>query len=296
MHDVIIIGGSFAGLAAATQLGRARRDVLVLDTRQPRNRFAAHSHGFLSRDGMSPLALLEEARAQCEPYGTVAFSTARATVARRAGDGFELDVDGGESLSARRLILAHGMTDDLSAFPPGAEAVWGQSMFFCPYCHGFEFADQRFGLIWRHGDAVEMARFFGSWTSNFTLFTNGTPLEDATRAALRAEAVPVVEAPITSIVSEGAIVRALDTAEGAHPLDVLFAHPVARLSSDIGPLLGCETKAGGMGDILAVDPMQLTTVPGVFAAGDAAHPMPSISFAVAAGVMAGTAAHRSLLG
>lgn len=296
MHDVIIIGGSFAGLAAATQLGRARRDVVVLDTGLPRNRFAAHSHGFFTRDGTPPLELVAEARRQLEPYGTVAMRDARAVGVRKGDDGFDIELETGDELSSRRLILAYGMTDDLSVLPAGAEACWGKSMFFCPYCHGFEFGDRKLGLLLRHGDALLLSRLYREWTGDFTLFTNGAAMDENVRKALLDDGVAIDDDVIMTLEHEGGELRRVVTASGSVPLDALFTHPPAHMSSGIGIDLGCETRPASMGDILLVDQLQQTTVDGVFAAGDAAHPAPSISYAVAGGVMAGTAAHRSLLG
>ena len=295
MHDVIIIGGAFAGLAAATQLGRARRKVLVLDTGAPRNRFASHSHGFFSRDGAPPLELLEEARRQLAIYKTVEIRNARATGASQDGDGFVVELESGDKLPTRRIILAHGMTDDLSVLPKGAEACWGKTVFTCPYCHGYEFGDQKLGLLLRHGDVLELARFYREWTNDFTLFTNGNPVDELARKALGDMNVPIIDDTVMSLAHDNGELRAVVTAAGSIPLDAMFAHPPARLSTNIGVELGCETKDGHLGAFYATDNMQLTTVPGVYAAGDVAHPMPSISYAVAGGVAAGTFAHRSLL-
>jgi thioredoxin reductase len=292
MHDVIIIGGSFAGLAAATQLGRARRDVLVLDTGLPRNRFAAHSHGFLTRDGAP--AARTEARHQLETYPTAKIRTGRAIAANQSGEHFEVELETGDRLQARRLILAYGMVDDTSILP-GLADCWGKTAFFCPYCHGFEFADRRLGLLLRHGDALDLARFYKEWTDTFTLFTNGAPVDDIVRKALADMNVAVVDATVMGLEHENGELRAIATADGRVPLDALFTHPPARFSTPIGVDLGCDTKPGGLGPFLVTDEWQATTIPGVFAAGDIARPAPSVSYAVADGVAAGVMAHRSLL-
>jgi thioredoxin reductase len=294
MHDVVIIGGSFAGLAAATQLGRARRDVVVLDTGLPRNRFAPHSHGFLTRDGMPPLEMLAEARRQLEAYPAAKFRTGKAIAANQVEGGFDIELESGERLSARRLILAHGMVDDTSILP-GVEACWGKTVFFCPYCHGFEVADRRLGLLLRHGDALELARFYKEWTDKFTLFTNGAQVDALVRQTLRDMNVAIVDDTVMSLEHDEGELRAVVTAEGSVPLDALFTHPPARFATNIGVELGCETKPGGPGEFFVTDEWQETTVKGVYAAGDIARPAPSVSYAVADGVAAGVMAHRSLL-
>lgn len=294
MHDVIIIGGSFAGLAAATQLGRARRDVLVLDTGLPRNRFAAHSHGFLTRDGAPPLEMLAEARQQLEAYPTAKLKTGKAVAANQSGDSFEVELETGEKLQSRRIILAHGMVDETALFP-GMPECWGKTVFFCPYCHGFEFADRRLGLLLRHGDALELARFYKEWTDTFTLFTNGAPVDDIVRKALADMNVTIVDDTVMALEHENGDLRAVATADGSVPLDALFTHPPARFTTNIGVELGCETRPGALGPFFVTDDWQATTIPGVFAAGDIARPAPSVSYAVADGVAAGVMAHRSLL-
>jgi thioredoxin reductase len=294
MHDVIIIGGSFAGLAAATQLGRARRDVLVLDTGLPRNRFAAHSHGFLTRDGAPPLELLAEARRQLETYPTAKLKSGKAIAANQVGDGFEVELESGERLQSRRIILAHGMVDDTSILP-GLADCWGKTAFFCPYCHGFEFADRRLGLLLRHGDALDLARFYKEWTDKFTLFTNGAQVDGLVRKTLADMNVTIIDDTVMSLEHEAGELRAVATAAGSVPLDALFTHPPARFTTNIGVELGCDTKEGAMGLFFVTDEWQATTIPGVFAAGDIARPAPSVSYAVADGVAAGVMAHRSLL-
>ena len=139
MDDVIIIGGSFAGLAGALQLGRARRKVTVLDTGLPRNRFAGHSHGLLGHDHKPPLDILAEARQQLARYPTIRLVSARADSVSGAIDHFSVLTGDGESLGARRLILSYGVADQMPDVPGFAEG-WGTSIVPCPYCDGFEVA------------------------------------------------------------------------------------------------------------------------------------------------------------
>jgi thioredoxin reductase len=294
MHDVIIIGGGFAGLAAATQLGRARRRVLVLDTGAPRNRFAAHSHGFFSRDGAPPLELLDEARNQLKPYKSVELVSARAVAANEADGGFDVEIESGERLGARRLVLAYVMTDDLSVLPQGADACWGKSLFFCPYCHGFEFGDRKLGLLLRHGDALELARLYREWSSDLTLFTNGAPVDPIVRNALADFGVPIIDDTVLAFEHQNGEMHSVATAGLTVPIDALFTHPPARFSTDLGVRLGCETKVGALGPYFVTGDWKGTTIEGVTAAGDIARPAPSISYAVADGVAAGIWTHRSL--
>lgn len=294
MYDVIIIGGGFAGLAAATQLGRARRNVLVLDTGKPRNRFAAHAHGFLSRDGAAPSELLAAARRQLETYGTVEIRNAEAIAASGERDAFSIELASHQQLAARRLIIAHGVTDDTGGIPGMAEC-WGRTVLHCPYCHGYEVADRRLGLMLREGDIPHLARFFSEWTHDLTLFANGAPVDPVVRAALTDMKVKLVEEALVRFDHRDGVLQSVVTTAGSTPLDAIFVHAPIQLASNIGIQLGCETKAGMAGDFLLVDHLQQTSIAGVYAAGDAARPMHNISFAVADGAGAGVFAHQSLV-
>jgi thioredoxin reductase len=294
MYAVIIIGGGFAGLAAATQLGRARRKVLVLDTGKPRNRFAAHSHGFLSRDGAAPGELLAEARRQLDTYKTIERRTAEAISASAVDDGFSLELASGEQLTARRLILAHGVTDSVDTIP-GMAACWGKSALHCPYCHGYEVADRPLGLLLREGDILHLARFFSEWTNDLTLFANGTPVDPTVQAALADMRVKLVEEAVVRFDHDDGMLNSVVTTAEPVPLAAIFVHAPISFSTNLGVELGCETKAGAVGDFFVVDHTQQTSIPGVYAAGDAARPMHNISFAVADGAGAGAFAHQSLL-
>ena len=116
-HDVIIIGGSFAGLSAAMYIARGRRSVCVVDAGAPRNRFAEHSHGFLSHDGSAPGAMLATARAQVAAYPTVTFVEDKAITAAKLPDGFAVTLASGGVIEAARLVLAFGISDELPTIP-----------------------------------------------------------------------------------------------------------------------------------------------------------------------------------
>src|SRR5215831_5055255 len=129
-YDVIVIGGSFAGLSAALQLARARRRVLVLDSGEPRNRFAQSSHGLFGHDGQTPSAILAKARSQLLSYSTVSFTDGLATHAARTGEQFAVTVASGTVHTASRLILATGVRDDFAPIP-GLQERWGISVLHC---------------------------------------------------------------------------------------------------------------------------------------------------------------------
>ncbi len=147
----------------------------------------------------------------------------------------------------------------------------------------------------REGDIPHLARFFSEWTNDLTLFANGTPVDALVRAALSDMRGKLVEEALVRFDHDNGQLKSVVTTAGSTPLDAIFVHAPIRLSSNLGRQLGCETKAGMAGDFFVVDNLQQTTIPGVYAAGDAARPMHNISFAVADGAGAGVFAHQSLV-
>lgn len=293
-HDAAVIGGSFAGLSAALYLARTRRRVCVIDAGAPRNRFAAHSHGFLGQDGADPQAMLATARAQLTAYPSVAFVEATASAAVPIGGGFAVSTSAGDAVTAGRLLLAFGISDDL---PPvkGLAERWGTSVLHCPYCHGYEVADRRLGVLYASPMSLHQAALINEWGPT-TLFLNGHELPAEAAAALDGRAVAIEREPVAALTGEGAALSAVSLASGRTvPLDALFIGAPTRLSSAIAADLGCAIDDGPLGPIIRTDGEKATTVPGVYAAGDAARAPHSVAWAVADGVTAGTAAHRAMV-
>ncbi|MBB6289755.1 MULTISPECIES: NAD(P)/FAD-dependent oxidoreductase [unclassified Pseudomonas] len=296
MNDVIIIGGSFAGLAAALQLGRARRKVTVLDTGLPRNRFADHSHGLLGHDHKPPLEILAEARQQLARYPTVRLVTARAESISGTIDDFSVLTGDGESLRARRLILSYGVADQMPEIPGFAEG-WGTSIVPCPYCDGFEVAGRHWGLVWSGSPSHNYVRLYHDWTDTLTVFANGHDIPSDIRADLARRGIAVVDGRITEIdhdESHNATVR-LDAGSSV-AVDILFAHPRNKPSARLHESLGLATVDTPQGIALKVDERRETSMPGIYAAGDLANPlMPSVTTASWQGATAGISAQQSML-
>ncbi|NIA52269.1 NAD(P)/FAD-dependent oxidoreductase [Massilia sp. TW-1] len=296
MNDVIIIGGSFAGLAAALQLGRARRKVIVLDTGRPRNRFAGHSHGLLGHDHKPPLDILAQARQQLARYPTIRLVNARAESVSGAIDDFCVVTDDNESLRARRLILSYGVADQMPDVPGFAES-WGTSIVPCPYCDGFEVAGQHWGLVWSGPHSYQSAKLFGDWTDKLTVFADGHDMPPDIRADLALRNIPVVDGRIVEIAHhEGHIASVnLDTGRNI-AVDILFAHPRNKPSASLHEALGLATVDTPVGIALKVDERRQTSMPGIYAAGDLATPlMPSVTQASSQGAMAGIFAQQSMV-
>ncbi|MFZ5893432.1 MAG: NAD(P)/FAD-dependent oxidoreductase [Myxococcota bacterium] len=290
MHDVIVVGGSYSGLAAALQLVRGRRRVLVIDAGQRRNRNASHSHGFLTQDGRDPAAIAADARAQFLAYPTAKLLETRAESAAAIHNGFAVSVTNGERYQAERLILALGVIDELPNIP-GVEERWGRSIFHCPYCHGYELGGGKIGVLATHPLSVHQGMLLPDW-GDTTYFTRSFEPSAEERVELERRGVIIEPTPLVSV--EGhATVRLVDGR--TLPFAGLFLAPHNRIASRIVSDLGLELEDGPFGAIIKTDAMKATSVPGVFACGDATMAAGSVSFAVADGARAGFGAHRSLI-
>lgn len=290
--DALIVGGSYAGLSAALQLARARRRVTVVDAGLRRNRFASASHGFLGQDGRPPEAIAAEAREQLLAYPTVTWVTGKATTARQVEGGFALTLESGDTLTGRTLVLATGVVDELPAIP-GLAAHWGKHLFACPYCHGYEVNQGRIGVIATGPLSIHQALLLPDWGPT-TFFLNGAMEPDeAQRASLAARGVTVEAEPVAEVLADAPTLRLRDGRLVA--LDGLFTATRTHAASPLAEQLGCAFDEGPMGPFIRTDMAQETTVPGVFACGDAARMAGNVAFAVADGAMAGIGAHRSLV-
>lgn len=292
-YDIIIAGGSYAGLSAGLQLARARQNVLVIDAGERRNRFAATSHGFLGQDGRAPADIVNDARAQLMAYPTVEWLSASATEAAKEGDGFVVGIAQGRRYSARRLLLATGVIDELPTLPGLAER-WGKSVFHCPYCHGYELDQGSVGVLATSPMSLHHALMLPDWGPT-TFFTNGVFEPDPEQqASLDRRGVAVVAERVQRIEGE----RADVVLAGGRLIAMagLFVLPRTRVASPLAAALGCALEDGPLGAFIQTDPMtRETSVPGVFACGDAAMPFGSVALAVGDGVRAGSGVHRSLI-
>ncbi len=314
-----MIGGSFAGLSAAMQLARARRRVCVVDAGQPRNRFAAASHGFFGQDGEPPLAMIEQARRKLLAYptvtlrqGTAVSATAQPGAGESAGgsagasaSGFDVVLDDGAgaltTLAARKLVLAFGVKDGLPDIA-GLRERWGASVLHCPYCHGYEFGDQRLGVLYHSPQSGMHAQLIADWGPT-TLFLNGeTTLETSEHERLLALGIAVEPAPhrLAGRPGSGAARRA-PAGPSAAAMRVwcqstrCTLRPSTRPSSPLAEQLGCALDDGPMGPCIRTDANKMTTVPGVYAAGDATLMRHNATLASAEGVLAGVGAHQAMV-
>jgi thioredoxin reductase len=287
--DVAIIGGGPAGLSAALVLGRARRRVVVVDAGTPRNAPAAHMQGFLSRDGTPPAELLEAARAEVRRYGVeiVADHVVEATA------GFRLRLAGGRTVEARQVLLATGAVDVLPDVA-GARERWGHDLLHCPYCHGWEVRDRPIGVLGTGPGSVEHAQLLRQWSDDVILFTHASAVAAGERTTLAARGIAVVDGRVERLVVSDDRLRAVQLADGrTMPRDALFVRPALRAHAD-GPAtaLGCELLPGGL---VRAGADGRTSVPGVWAAGNAANPRAQVITAAGEGSAVAIAINTELV-
>lgn len=291
-YDAIILGGSYAGLSAGLQLARARRKVLVVDAGLRRNRFARTSHGFLTQDGNTPAEIAAEARSQLMEYRTFEWLQTEATRVEPVRDGFNVALRQGPDLAGKRLVLATGVTDVLPELAGLAER-WGRSVFHCPYCHGYELDEGRIGVLATSPLSMHQALMLPDWGPT-TFFVNGAFEPDADQLQQLARRNVTVERGLIDRL-DGERVDVVLRDGRILPMDGMFTTTKTVVSAPFAEKLGCAFDDGPLGRYIRTDAMKATTVPGVFACGDAARPTGSVALAVGDGAMAGAATHRSLM-
>ena len=297
-YDALVVGGSFAGLSAAMQLARARKNVCVVDAGEPRNRFAAAAHGFFGQDGVPPLKMISDARAKLLAYPNVTFIEGRVAGAQADGaGGFVASLDDGDrQLSAGKLLLAFGVQD---GFPDGIAGVrerWGTSVLHCPYCHGYEFSGRRLGVLIEAPHPPDHAMLIAEWGPATLCLTGNNTVDEEARAKLQARGVTIEPGRIVALEGPAKDLSGVRLEDGRIvPVDALFMVPRTRPSSPIAEQLGCAFDDGPAGPVIRTDAMKMTTVPGVYAAGDVAMPMHNATLSSADGVMAGTSMHRAMV-
>jgi len=277
--------------------------VLVLDGGAPRNRFAAHMHGVLGRDGWSPMELLATGRAEVERYGGVVRSDEVAAAAPAVGAsgerGFSVTLGTGEVHVARRLLVATGLRDELPAVPGLAEQ-WGRGAVVCPYCDGWEVRDRRIGVLATGARSVHQVQLLRQWSPNVTFFLGETDVAADDLAGILARGIEVERRPVERVLADDdGTLRGIRLADGAEvTLDSIFLGPTFVPNDGLLLGLGATTGEGfgpGGGEWVTVDPMGRTSVAGLWAAGNVVNPAASVPGAAGAGNLAGAAINADLI-
>jgi len=321
--DVVVVGGGAAGLAAAIALGRSRRSVVLVDAGEPRNAPAEGAHNVLGQEGISPLELLARGRAEAEAYG-VRLVSGRVTDASGVVDSFTLEIDGApgggaglsadalevdasgadrgqavasttQQVTARRVILATGLVDELPDVPGVAQA-WGHTVLHCPYCHGWEVRDQRIAVLATSENALHQVMLFRQLSDDVTLFLHDAPEPTEEQwDQLAALGVRVVTPRVERLVVDGMQVRAVEVEGGrSFAVDAVAVGPRFVVRTELYEALGGEKTLSPFGEQIVADPRGATAVPGVWVAGNSGDLMAMVAAAAASGVMAGAAVNGDL--
>lgn len=291
--DVIIVGGSYSGLAAAMALGRALKQVLVIDSGKPCNRQTPFSHNFLTQDGTAPGEIAALGKQQVQAYQTVTFFDGLAAKGRKAANGFEIQVSSGEIFYADKLIFSTGILDLMQDIP-GLSDCWGISVIHCPYCHGYEVRNAKTGILGNGEDAYELVKLISNWTKDLTVFTNGSSIMSADQLAqLERHDIKIVEKEVEKMEHNNGHLQQIFFKDGTSmPLIAMYARSGFEQHCRIPEILGCELTEEGY---ISVDAFQETSVSGVFACGDNATRMRTVANAVSMGTMAGITASRKMI-
>jgi thioredoxin reductase len=293
--DAVVTGGGSAGLNGALMLARSRRSVVVIDSGSPRNALAEAMHGFIALDGTPPTEILRRGREQVRQYGgrIVFGEVSSAEPAAPSADGdlrFTVSLADGRSVSARRILVATGLTDVLPEVPGLAEH-WGHSVLHCPYCHGWEVRDEPIGILATGPASIGHALLFRQLTDDLTYFTHGTDLDEDTRARFTARGIRIIDTPVKEVVNDedGALagVRLVDGQVVARRVLAVATQMQARTQGLEGLNLPVQDLPNNMGSGFASGMAGTTEVPGVWVAGNATDLTAQVGAAAAAGALAG---------
>lgn len=291
--EVLIIGGSYAGLAAAMTLGRSLRRVVVIDAGKPCNRQTPHSHNFLTRDGETPAAIAAIGKEQVLHYPTLSWLDDTVTTVGKEELGFVATTATGQTITARKILFATGVADHMPAIEGFAES-WGISVLHCPYCHGYEVSNSRLA-VWGNGDmGFHLAMLIHHWSKTLRVFTDGEPAFSPEQLEkLKQHQIEIVPGALAALEHKAGYISAIKLQDGSsYEQDALFARVPFTQHCPIPETLGCTLNELGY---LTVNEMKQTTVAGIYAAGDCTTMMRSVANAVAAGAMAGSAINKELI-
>jgi thioredoxin reductase len=292
-YDCIVVGAGPAGLSAALMLGRCRRSVLVCDAGEPRNARSAGLHGYLTRDGMQPDEFLRLARQDLARYPTVEFHRGEVVEARKTSGGFKVICVGGLELSARKLLLATGVVDEIPDIE-GLEELYGKSVHHCPYCDAYEWRDQPLAVYGRAEAGMTLALALTVWSDDVVLCTDGpSGLSEEEEQKLDQAGIEVREAQVIRLEGrDGLLERVVFAESDPLPRRALFFCSGQHQRSQLAAKLGARFNAKGT---VETGSCEVTNVPGLYVAGDASKDAQFVIVAAAEGTEAGMAINRVLL-
>ncbi|WP_434035481.1 NAD(P)/FAD-dependent oxidoreductase [Formosa sp. 4Alg 33] len=291
--DVVIVGGSYAGLSAAMTLGRSLRSVLIIDSGNPCNKQTPHSHNFLTQDGATPEAISKIAKSQVLAYPTVQFLNDLVLSAIKTKAGFEVSTNSLNPIKAKKILFATGVKDIMPAIK-GFSSCWGITVLHCPYCHGYEVAHKNLGIIANGVTAFDLCTLIQHWSDTLTLFTNGTSeLNEEQNILISKLNIKVIETEISELNHENGLIKSVVFVDGTkQDVEAIFSRVPFQQHCEIPIQLDCKITDTGH---LEVDCFQKTTIDGVFCAGDNTTPFRTVSSATSAGTKAGAFINMELL-
>ena len=292
LYDVIIIGGSYAGLSAAMALGRSMRSVLIIDSGKPCNNTSPAAHNLLGYDGCSPALLNSLSREQVLKYPTIMLTEATAVRASGIAGRFNIETEDGQTFISKKLLFATGIYDEMPAIEGFADC-WGVSVLHCPYCHGFEIKGEKTAIIASGNSAFEFAEMISHWTNDLCILTNGpSGLDDEQQELLWHKKIVVNESEIVRLEHQQGYLDCIVLRDGTQiAARAAYSRPFMKQQSELPAEMGCEFHSIH----IQVDHYQRTSVPGVFAAGDNCSALRSLSNAISAGSIAGAYMNKELV-
>ncbi|MEZ7496337.1 NAD(P)/FAD-dependent oxidoreductase [Leeuwenhoekiella aequorea] len=291
-YEVIIVGGSYAGLSAAMALGRSLRSVLIIDANKPCNRQTPHSHNFITQDGEAPHKIAQKAKEQVLKYDTVKFLDDTAISGKNNEKGFTIRTIAGKEFEGRKLIFATGIKD-LMPNIEGFSECWGISAIHCPYCHGYEFRNEKTAIMANGDHAFHIASLVNNLTNELSIYTQGKPeFTDDQLKKLSNNNIDIVTDTIKTFEhSKGAIKRFLFENGTSQTVKAIYAALPFEHHTQLPEMLGCTFDEGGF---IKTDLFQKTEIPGIYACGDNSQKMRSVSSAVASGTVSGAMVNYEL--
>ncbi|MFV5695233.1 NAD(P)/FAD-dependent oxidoreductase [Flavobacterium sp. LB3P122] len=293
IFDVIVVGGSYAGLSAGMAMGRALRNVLIIDSGKPCNIQTPHSHNFLTQDGKTPKEISTLAKQQVEKYNSVKFYSGIATSGIKSKNGFEITTQTNDKFYAKKLIFATGVKDIMPNIKGFAEC-WGISVIHCPYCHGYEYKNDKTGIFANGDMAFEIGKLINNWTKDLTIFTNGkSTLTKEQILKLQNHNIKIIESVINHLEHKnGQIESVVFEDKTIEKINALYTRLQFEQQCEIPKQLGCELTEQ---NYINIDFFQKTTEHGIFACGDNTSLMRSVSYAIAMGGVAGAMVNREII-
>lgn len=291
-YEVIIIGGSYAGLSAAMALGRSLRTTLIIDSVKPCNAQTPHSHNFLTQDGKTPREISELAKKQVLEYKTVEFHQGKAIDAKKTEKSFEIITENGVKFNSKKLIIATGIIDDVPDIK-GFKESWGISLIHCPYCHGYEYKSKKTAIIGNGDKAFHLAPLVKNLTENVTILTRGkAEFTDEQKEKLEKHDINIIETEISELKHQNGMVKSIEFIDGKKiEFEAVYGVFPYRPHSEIPQILACEFTEMGH---VKTDQFHKTNIPGMFACGDNSSMMRSVAHAVCTGNLTGAMVNMEL--